>query len=97
MTTIETFNRGDEVLSKFPGGSIMTVLAIEGLKVRCSDDQDRQYWFDTNLLERYRWTEAGSMPLATTRSLQSLHDSEAADDMTNLPTPCLLAANAVGI
>jgi hypothetical protein len=59
MTTIETFNRGDEVLSKFPGGSIMTVLAVEGLKVRCSDDQNRQYWFDTNLLERYHWTPSG--------------------------------------
>jgi len=56
MATIETFNRGDEVLSKFPGGSIMTVLAVEGLKVRCSDDQDRQYWFDDFLLERFQGT-----------------------------------------
>jgi hypothetical protein len=53
MTTVETFKRGDEVLSRFSGGSIMTVLAVEGLKVRCSGDEDRQYWFDTNLLERY--------------------------------------------
>jgi uncharacterized protein (DUF1330 family) len=37
MATIERFNRGDEVLSKLPGGSIMTVLAVEGMKVRCSD------------------------------------------------------------
>jgi hypothetical protein len=59
MRTLETFKRGDEVLSKLPGGSIMTVLAVEGLKVRCSDDQDRQYWFDTILLERCRWTEPG--------------------------------------
>jgi len=59
MGTIETFKRGDEVLSKLPGGSIMTVLAVEGLKVRCADDQDRQYWFDTILLERYLWIEPG--------------------------------------
>lgn len=59
MSTLETFKPGDEVLSKLPGGSIMTVLAVEGLKVRCSDDQDRQYWFDSILLERCRWTEPG--------------------------------------
>jgi hypothetical protein len=53
MATIETFNRGDEVLSRFSGGSIMTVLAVEGLKVRCSDHEDRQCWFDDFLLERY--------------------------------------------
>jgi hypothetical protein len=57
MATMETFNRGDEVLSKLPGGSIMIVLAVEGLKVRCADDQERQYWFDTNLLEHYHWTQ----------------------------------------
>jgi len=34
----------------------MTVLAVEGLKVRCSDDQDRQYWFDDFLLERFQGT-----------------------------------------
>ena len=56
---METFKPGDEVLSKLPGGSIMTVLAVEGLKVRCADDQDRQYWFDTILLERCRWIEPG--------------------------------------
>jgi hypothetical protein len=60
METIETFNRGDEVLSRFSGGSIMTVLAVEGMKVRCSDDQDRQFWFDTILLERCYWTQPGS-------------------------------------
>jgi hypothetical protein len=60
MRTMETFEPGDEVLSKLPGGSIMTVLAVEGLKVRCADDQDRQYWFDTILLERYRWIEPGA-------------------------------------
>ena len=38
MTTMETFKRGDEVLSKLPGGSTMTVLAVEGMKVRCSDE-----------------------------------------------------------
>jgi hypothetical protein len=52
MTTIETFKRGDEVLSKLPGRSIMTVLAVEGMKVRCSDERDRQSWFDTILLAR---------------------------------------------
>ena len=57
MTTIE-FKRGDEVLSKLPGWSIMTVLAVEGMKVRCSDEQDRQYWFDTSLLERCEWTQS---------------------------------------
>jgi len=57
MATIETFNRGDEVLSKFSAGSIMIVLAVEGLKARCSDDQERQYWYDTNLLERYHCTQ----------------------------------------
>jgi len=38
----------------------MTVSAVEGLKVRCSDDQDRQYWFDDFLLERYHQTQSGS-------------------------------------
>jgi hypothetical protein len=37
MTTLEAFKRGDEVLSKFPVGSLMMVLAVEGLKVRCAD------------------------------------------------------------
>jgi hypothetical protein len=50
---IEAFKRGDEVLSKFPGDSIMTVSAVEGLKVRCADSQNTQYWFDTMMLERY--------------------------------------------
>ena len=49
---IAAFKRGDEVLSKFPGSSIMTVLAVDGLKVRCRDGQDIQYWFDTIMLER---------------------------------------------
>ena len=30
----------------------MTVLAVDGLKVRCRDGQDIQYWFDTIMLER---------------------------------------------
>ena len=59
MATIGTFKRGDEVLSRLPGGPIMTVLAVEGMKVRCSDEQDRQYWFDTILLERCDWTQSG--------------------------------------
>ena len=50
---IEAFERGDEVLSKLPGVSIMTVLAVDGLKVRCRDGQDIQYWFDTMMLERH--------------------------------------------
>jgi hypothetical protein len=53
MATLEAFKRGDEVLSKFPGRSIMMVLAVEGLKVRCADSQNTQYWFDTIMLERY--------------------------------------------
>jgi hypothetical protein len=55
---METFKLGDEVLSKLPGWSIMTALAVEGMKVRCSDEQDRQYWFDTSLLERRYWTRS---------------------------------------
>jgi len=61
--TIDSFERGDEVFSKLPGGSIMTVLAVEGLKVRCSDDQERQYWFDTNSLERYHSTQPSPAPV----------------------------------
>jgi hypothetical protein len=53
MTTLEALKRGDEVLSMFPGGSIMTVLAVEGLMVRCADSQNTQYWFDAIMLERY--------------------------------------------
>lgn len=51
---IEAFKRGDAVLGKFPGDPIMTVLAVEGLKVRCVDDQNLQYWFDRSTLERCR-------------------------------------------
>ncbi len=58
MTTVETFKCGDEVLSKLAGGSIMTVLAVEGMMVRCSDEQDKQYWFDTILLERCGLTQS---------------------------------------
>jgi hypothetical protein len=53
MATLEAFKRGDEVLSKFHRGSIMMVLAVEGLMVRCADGQNTQYWFDTIMLERY--------------------------------------------
>ncbi len=53
MGSLGAFKRGDEVLSKFPGGSIMMVLAVEGLKVRCADRQNTQYWFDTIMLERF--------------------------------------------
>jgi hypothetical protein len=37
-------------------------LAVEGLKVRCVDNQNAQYWFDTIMLERYRQTP---MPIET--------------------------------
>jgi hypothetical protein len=50
---IGAFKQGDEVLSNLPGSSIMTVLAVDGLKVRCRDGHDIQYWFDTIMLERY--------------------------------------------
>jgi hypothetical protein len=30
----------------------MTVLAVDGLKVRCRDPQDIQYWIDAIMLER---------------------------------------------
>jgi hypothetical protein len=54
MVSFEVFKRGDEVLSKVPGSPLMTVLAVEGLKVRCADNQNAQYWFDTIMLERYQ-------------------------------------------
>jgi hypothetical protein len=64
MTTLEALKRGDEVLSKFHGGPIMMVLAVEGLKVRCTDQQNTQYWFDTIMLQRYEhppsYTETSS-------------------------------------
>jgi hypothetical protein len=53
MTAIEALKRGDEVLNKLPGSSIMMVLAVEGTKVRCADGQNKQYWFDMIMLERY--------------------------------------------
>jgi hypothetical protein len=53
MVSFDVFKRGDEVLSKVPGSPLMTVLAVEGLKVRCADNQNAQYWFDTIMLERY--------------------------------------------
>jgi len=58
MAAAETFERGDEVLSKLASGPIMTVLAVEGMKARCSDEENRQYWFDTKLLERYHWRKS---------------------------------------
>jgi hypothetical protein len=53
MATIEAFRHGDEVCIKAPGRPIMTVLAVEGLKVRCRDRENSQYWFDSIMLERY--------------------------------------------
>jgi hypothetical protein len=75
MATTETFKPGDEVLSKLPGGSIMTVLAVEGMKVRCSDEQDRQYWFDTILLERCYWTQSGPGAIGRDSFPQSFPES----------------------
>jgi hypothetical protein len=56
MAALVVFKRGDEVLSRFPGGPLMTVLAVEGLKVRCADSHNAQYWFDTIVLERCQQT-----------------------------------------
>jgi hypothetical protein len=61
---IEAFKRGDEVLGKFSGSPIMTVLAVDGLKVRCRDGQDLQYWFDTMMLERYERPDEASVTTA---------------------------------
>jgi hypothetical protein len=54
MASMVALNRGDQVLSKLFRGPIMTVLAVEGLKVRCADGRNQQYWFDTIVLERYK-------------------------------------------
>jgi hypothetical protein len=72
----------------------MTVLAVEGLKVRCSDDQDRQFWFDTFLLERYHQTQPGPDAADPDLLTRSLHDSKAADDAINVPSPYLLVTLA---
>jgi uncharacterized protein YodC (DUF2158 family) len=60
MAAIEAFRRGDEVCTKASGGPIMTVLAVEGLKVRCADGENLQYWFDTAMLERYKQSQRHS-------------------------------------
>ena len=52
MAAIEAFRHGDKVYIKAPGSPIMRVLAVEGLKVRCADNENLQYWFDTVMLER---------------------------------------------
>ena len=57
MTPIEAFRRGDEVYIKAPGSPIMRVLAVEGLKARCADNENLQYWFDTVMLELYNQPE----------------------------------------
>ncbi len=66
MASIAALNRGDQVLSKLFGGPIMTVLAVEGLKVRCTDERNQQYWFDMIVLERYLffcgWCRAKARP-----------------------------------
>jgi hypothetical protein len=53
MATIEALRPGDEVCIKAPGSPIMKVLAVEGLKARCADTENLQYWFDTVMLERH--------------------------------------------
>jgi hypothetical protein len=53
MVTIEAFRPGDEVCVKVPDSPIMRVLAVEGLKARCADIENLQYWFDTVMLERH--------------------------------------------
>ena len=57
MAAIEAFRRGDEVYIKAPGSPIMRVLAVEGRKVRCADNENLQYWFDTVMLELYNQPE----------------------------------------
>jgi hypothetical protein len=53
MATIEALRPGDKVCIKVPDSPIMTVLAVEGLKARCADGENLQYWFDTVMLERH--------------------------------------------
>ena len=53
MATIEALRPGDEVCIKVPDSPIMRVLAVEGLKARCADSENLQYWFDTVMLERH--------------------------------------------
>jgi hypothetical protein len=76
MAILDAFKRGDEVLSKFPGGSLMMVLAVEGLKVRCADSQNTQYWFDKIMLERY---EPSPRPAETLTTLHLAARTAAAD------------------
>jgi hypothetical protein len=63
MAMAESFERGDEVLRRLPGAPTMTVLAVEGMKVRCPGEENRQYWFDTILLERCHSREASGQDL----------------------------------
>ncbi len=73
MASIAALNRGDQVLSKLFGGPIMTVLAVEGLKVRCTDERNQQYWFDMIVLERYKGeAEEGEAPDDGCRQTQHL-------------------------
>jgi hypothetical protein len=67
MARAESFERGDEVLSRLPGSPIMTVLAVEGMKVRCSDEENRQHWFDTSGHDAL----SGSLPEADWRVLST--------------------------
>jgi len=78
MAPVESFKRSDEVLSKLSNGSTMTVLAVEGMKVRCSDEQDRQYWFDTILLKRYCWTQHSTETAGPDSVLEDCSGSDSA-------------------
>ena len=51
----------------------MTVLPVEGLKVRCTDERNQQYWFDMIVLERYKGeAEEGEAPNDGCRQTQHL-------------------------
>jgi hypothetical protein len=52
-------------------------LAVEGLKVRCADEQERQYWFDSSLLERCHWTKLGPEAAAWLPTISTELDSTA--------------------
>jgi hypothetical protein len=79
MATIEAFRPGDEVCIKVPDSPIMKVLAVEGLKARCADSENLQYWFDTVVLERHEPPHE-----LCQRSSTEIHESVSADA---LPDP----------
>ena len=81
MAAIEAFRHGDKVYIKAPGSPIMRVLAVEGLKVRCADGENLQYWFDTAMLERYkqsqRHSEVSSVEIYESVNADGLEPSDA--------------------